>query len=383
MKNKEQEFLKLIEYTLIDGYINETERNTLKKKGLQMGMDADEVDVILDAKLHVLSQEKAKELNKCQKCGEILKSEGARCTSCDYKPISKTKNKKNESEDKTAEQAVNDIAEANGILITGKNNNISKYGLLWRLILTICTGGIYLIYFRKKNHSLSCYFDANNVFHFKTLNEIENAKKQVVIKYDNKSEIASILDKITINAKCYKRNRIIADVTRVLALIVIVPILSAYTYKIVSEKKFLSNTNQISATPLDTIDLINKAIINDKPNEAEKWYNLTYKEKSDPELKNKIQGARVDSLIKIKKMDDALEQANLLLNVHDFSHQDRERDNRVDSLLQIKINHYINLNKLDKAEKYTSFINDFELEEKLRKELKTEIVLQKAKTKKH
>ncbi|MFN9109342.1 MAG: hypothetical protein ACK5XN_04625, partial [Bacteroidota bacterium] len=43
---------KLIELTLADGQITEKERNVIMKKAAEFGEDLDEVDVILDAKLH-------------------------------------------------------------------------------------------------------------------------------------------------------------------------------------------------------------------------------------------------------------------------------------------------------------------------------------------
>lgn len=74
------EIEKLIDFALADGQITEKERNVILKKATEFGVDNDEVEMILDGKLHQLEaskpkqKEKAGNLKECPACGANLKS---------------------------------------------------------------------------------------------------------------------------------------------------------------------------------------------------------------------------------------------------------------------------------------------------------------------
>ena len=79
------EIEKLIDLALADGQITEKERNVILKKAAELGVDTDEVEVILEAKLHQLKPKKKKieDLNTCPSCGEIISGLSRTCI-CGY-----------------------------------------------------------------------------------------------------------------------------------------------------------------------------------------------------------------------------------------------------------------------------------------------------------
>jgi len=63
------EIEKLIDLALADAQITEKERKVILKKAAELGVDTDEVEMILDGKLHQLEANKPKKKRKL----EILK----------------------------------------------------------------------------------------------------------------------------------------------------------------------------------------------------------------------------------------------------------------------------------------------------------------------
>jgi uncharacterized tellurite resistance protein B-like protein len=55
------EIEKLIDLALADGQITEKERNVIFKKAAELSIDADEVEMVLDGKLHQLEANKPKQ----------------------------------------------------------------------------------------------------------------------------------------------------------------------------------------------------------------------------------------------------------------------------------------------------------------------------------
>ena len=83
------EIEKLIDLAIADGQITEKERAVIIKKALAFGIDQDEVEMTLDAKLFQSSQtrpskEKAGNLNTCPSCGSIVNSFQTKCSYCGH-----------------------------------------------------------------------------------------------------------------------------------------------------------------------------------------------------------------------------------------------------------------------------------------------------------
>lgn len=85
------EIEKLIDLALADGQITEKERNVILKKAAELGVDADEVEMTLDGRLHQMqatqikpNKEKLGSLKKCPSCGASTKSFQNKCEECGH-----------------------------------------------------------------------------------------------------------------------------------------------------------------------------------------------------------------------------------------------------------------------------------------------------------
>ena len=93
------EIEKLIDLALADGQITEKERNVILKKAAELGVDADEVEMTLDAKLHQLqatqstpNKEKVGNIKTCPACGAEVKALKLKCDDCEHEFINNSSN---------------------------------------------------------------------------------------------------------------------------------------------------------------------------------------------------------------------------------------------------------------------------------------------------
>jgi uncharacterized tellurite resistance protein B-like protein len=84
------EIEKLIDLAIADGQITEKERNVILKKATELGVDNDEVEMILDGRLHQMDankpklKEKVGNIKTCPACGASVKTMEAVCSLCDH-----------------------------------------------------------------------------------------------------------------------------------------------------------------------------------------------------------------------------------------------------------------------------------------------------------
>jgi hypothetical protein len=87
------EIEKLIDLALADGEITDKEKSVIIKKAVKLGEDPDEVEMILDGRLHESKKLKTKEkvgnIKVCPSCGESVKSIQLFCSTCGHEFSSK------------------------------------------------------------------------------------------------------------------------------------------------------------------------------------------------------------------------------------------------------------------------------------------------------
>jgi hypothetical protein len=87
------EIEKLIDLAIADGQITDKERNVILKKAADFGVDSDEVEMVLDGKLHQQEASKPKLREKvgyiktCPACGASVKSFQFKCEDCGHEFI--------------------------------------------------------------------------------------------------------------------------------------------------------------------------------------------------------------------------------------------------------------------------------------------------------
>ncbi len=88
-----QELENLIEMALADGVLTEKEKQVLYKKAQSMGVDLDEFEMVLDAKLFQKTKEaqstapqsnKVSDIKKCPSCNALIPSFSSKCPDCGY-----------------------------------------------------------------------------------------------------------------------------------------------------------------------------------------------------------------------------------------------------------------------------------------------------------
>jgi tetratricopeptide (TPR) repeat protein len=84
------EIEKLIDLALADGQITEKERNVILKKAIALGIDEDEIEMIVEAKIHKFhsskkenSSDKIENIKKCPSCGNVISGLSKTCL-CGY-----------------------------------------------------------------------------------------------------------------------------------------------------------------------------------------------------------------------------------------------------------------------------------------------------------
>lgn len=84
------EIEKFIDLAIADGQITEKERKVILKKATELGVDIDEVEMILEGKLHQLEANKPKQKEKlgnlitCPSCGSTINSFQTKCSDCGH-----------------------------------------------------------------------------------------------------------------------------------------------------------------------------------------------------------------------------------------------------------------------------------------------------------
>lgn len=141
------ELEKLLDLTLVDGYISDKEREVLKRKAQKLGLAEGEADIYIDAKLHEINLKNgtAKQEIKCPACGQVVTADDIFCPSCDYNLEQTTTYTSVNDEISSKEEIYKDYIKNE---IENYTKAVSKptFGYPRRIIKTIFTGGLYIVY---------------------------------------------------------------------------------------------------------------------------------------------------------------------------------------------------------------------------------------------
>ena len=82
------EIEKLIELSMVDGQISEKEKAVIIKKGIELGVDQDEIEITIDALIFKQqtksSKEKVGNIKTCPACGSAVKTMTMACEDCGH-----------------------------------------------------------------------------------------------------------------------------------------------------------------------------------------------------------------------------------------------------------------------------------------------------------
>jgi len=189
----DEQLEKLIEMALLDGVITEKERKVLLKKAQEMGVDLDEFEMVLEARLYKVKESKQKKepINKCPNCGDIISGLTQICASCDYILQKSTIDSDNVSNlHETIQKIENLIID---IKTCPKPSFVSRLKLIF---LTYITFGLYLVYRR--------------IFKEKSLDNLiakcDKEKRQIQIYYGDDKKVKLLIEELDLEIKDTKEH---------------------------------------------------------------------------------------------------------------------------------------------------------------------------------
>jgi hypothetical protein len=221
------EIEKLIDLALADGQVTEKERNVILKKAVELRVDADEVEMVLDGRLHQLAQNKnvKVQIQKCLSCGNFINGLSNVCDACGYINQSSSTNTSN----------LNDLHNNINLLETliVKLKSQPKPSIFWKILKLIIIYNVFLwsmllimpgnritslvvvslfslIYvFVKRYRNITILgIDLNKIIPMnsfeKLLSECESQSRVVKVRYGDDIKIKNLLDELNheiLNAK--------------------------------------------------------------------------------------------------------------------------------------------------------------------------------------
>lgn len=178
---------KLIEMALMDGELTEKEKQILFKKAESFGVDLDEFEMVLEAKLHQLktkaNETKRENVNKCPSCGEIIHGLSQVCSSCGYVLNKSTIAGENS-------KGLNDsIDQLENLIIDVKSSPKPSFGDRIKIVvLTYFSLGLYLIY-RRFAHKKGDSFD-------NLVAKCEKEARLIKVHYGEDKKVRLLLDEL-------------------------------------------------------------------------------------------------------------------------------------------------------------------------------------------
>lgn len=177
----------LINMALADGEVSEKEKAIILRKAESLGIDKDEVEMILEAKLHQLktraNESKKENVNKCPSCGEIIHGLSQVCSSCGYVLNKSTISGQN------SKGLSDSIDQLENLIIDVKSSPKPSIGDRLKIIfLTYFSLGLYLIY-RKFAHKKGDSFE-------NLVAKCEKEARLIKVHYGEDKKVKLLLDEL-------------------------------------------------------------------------------------------------------------------------------------------------------------------------------------------
>lgn len=328
------EIEKLIDLALADGQITEKERNVILKKATELGVDVDEVEMILDAKLHQLktktNETKRENINKCPSCGEIIYGLSQVCPSCGYVLNKSTIAGENS-------KGLNDsIHQLENLIVEVKSYPKPSFGDRIKIVfLTYFSFGLYLIY-RKFAHKKGDSFD-------NLVAKCEKESRLIKVHYGEDKKVRILIEELNSEIdKIVKERKKLSLRTNLGCFGLVIVFIGFYAIMTIRSLNYLKDTNSTKIDSLISIGEIDKA--------KQEAFKISPDFRKDEAL-DKIFIYEIDQHIQKNEIDSAKNKANSIKSEY-------KREEYIDKVLSIEINKLIEENKLTEAKNKAQLIID-------------------------
>ena len=344
---------KLIDIALMDGEITEKEKQILFKKAELLGIDVDEFEMVLDAKLNntlkanTTKANAAKEaVQKCPSCGEIVSGLSRVCSSCGFVFAKQS----NSELDKGLFQLEDTLVELKSF------PKPSVYKIIKPIILIYFTMGIYILY--KKLYKKEHIFSSNNSDFEQTIAKTDKQIRMIKNSYGENPQVKKLLLEIGT-----EKNIIISErkKSKVIAIGITVGIFATFCLigylqpkpvskrveQLIEEGKIeeaKAVVNKLKSTDYNKATLQTEIteVEVEKLIEEKKFNEARLKAADIKELQTKITEVEVEKLIEEKKFNEALQAASLIKSEY-------ERNNLIGKIIERDVNLLITLKEFKKA----------------------------------
>jgi len=360
---------KLIDIALMDGEITEKEKQILFKKAELLGIDVDEFEMVLDAKLNntlkanTTKANAAKEaVQKCPSCGEIVSGLSRVCSSCGFVFAKQS----NSELDKGLFQLEDTLVELKSF------PKPSVYKIIKPIILIYFTMGIYILY--KKLYKKEHIFSSNNNDFEQTIAKTDKQIRIIKNSYGENPQVKKLLLEIGT-----EKNIIISErkKSKVIAIGITVGIFATFCLigylqpkpiskrveQLIEEGKIEEAkvvVNKLKSTDYSKARLQTKIteVEVEKLIEEKKFNEARLKAENINELQTKITEVEVEKLIEEKKFNEALQAASLIESEY-------ERNNLIGKIIESDVNLLITLKEFKKAKLKAADINEYSKRQQL------------------
>lgn len=326
-----RELEKLVDYAIVDGYITDKEKQVLIKKAQASGFDIDELEMILEGKLHEINRSSRPQINKCPSCGDIINGLSKVCPSCDYvlnsEPVTNTE---------TLQDDIKRLEDSVYSLKAVPKPGAS--GIFNAVVLIIITGGLYIVY--KKLIKKESLFDRYAPINERILAVTQMQTGSLQNKYGSDQNISNYINKLLTERDAIIKKRQLSDTISALAIFAVIG-LAVYFISLIDIPAPSASKNDESAEE--------KTERNIKQGRISKSKLAVAAMEDSPEkdvFLVKIRDMEIDSLTAAGNYNEALLLARQIKNTDDIS---REMESKVDGIIEKQIEDLVKQKEFTKA----------------------------------